>query len=101
MAPIAAYADGINIKLAKCGGIREAVRMIHAARALGLQRHARLHDRVRARHRARGAQLASLADWVDLDGHLLIADQPFTRPRLRGRPRRAVRRRPGLGVAPA
>ncbi len=37
VAPIAAYADGIVIKLAKCGGIREALRMIHAARALGLQ----------------------------------------------------------------
>ena len=28
VAPIAAYADGINIKLSKCGGIREALRMI-------------------------------------------------------------------------
>ena len=37
VAPAAAYADGINIKLAKCGGLREAVRMIHAARALGLR----------------------------------------------------------------
>ena len=37
VAPIATYADGIVIKLAKCGGIREALRMIHAARALGLQ----------------------------------------------------------------
>src|SRR4051794_20280784 len=36
VAPIAAYADGIVIKLSKCGGIREALRMIHAARALGL-----------------------------------------------------------------
>ena len=36
VAPIAQYADGIVIKLSKCGGIREALRMIHAARALGL-----------------------------------------------------------------
>ena len=36
VAPIATYADGINIKISKCGGIREAVRMTHAARALGL-----------------------------------------------------------------
>ncbi len=37
VAPIAMYADGIVIKLAKCGGIREALRMIHAARALDLR----------------------------------------------------------------
>ena len=37
IAPIAQYADGIVIKLSKCGGIREALRMIHAARALGLK----------------------------------------------------------------
>ena len=77
VAPAAAYADGINVKLAKSGGMREAVRMIHAARALGLRRDARLHDRVPARRRARRA-IASLADWVDLDGHLLLADEPFT-----------------------
>ena len=34
VAPVAAYAEGINVKLAKSGGIREAVRMIHAARAV-------------------------------------------------------------------
>jgi L-alanine-DL-glutamate epimerase-like enolase superfamily enzyme len=37
VAPIATYADGVNVKLAKAGGLREAVRMIHAARALGLR----------------------------------------------------------------
>ena len=34
VAPVAGYADGINIKLAKAGGLREALRMVHAARAL-------------------------------------------------------------------
>jgi len=37
VARVAGYADGLNIKLAKSGGISEALRMIHAARALGLQ----------------------------------------------------------------
>ena len=37
VAAVAGYADGINVKLAKSGGLREAVRMIHAARALGLR----------------------------------------------------------------
>ena len=36
VADVATYADGVNLKLAKTGGIREAVRMVHAARALGL-----------------------------------------------------------------
>ena len=36
VAAVAGYADGINVKLAKSGGLREAVRMVHAARALGL-----------------------------------------------------------------
>ena len=36
VATVAGYADAINIKLAKAGGVREAVRMVHAARALGL-----------------------------------------------------------------
>ena len=39
-------AHGINVKLAKSGGIREAVRMVHAARALESRLHARLHDRI-------------------------------------------------------
>src|SRR5207237_8864125 len=37
VARVAGYADGINIKIAKAAGIREALRMVHAARALGLQ----------------------------------------------------------------
>ena len=69
---IAAYADGINIKLAKCGGIREALRMIHAARALGLQ--VMLGCMIESELGiAQAAQLASLADHIDLDGHLLIS----------------------------
>ena len=77
VAPAAAYADGVNVKLAKSGGVREALRMIHAARALGL--HVMLGCMVESQLGvAPAAALASLADWVDLDGHLLLADQPFT-----------------------
>ena len=50
VARIAAYADGIVIKLSKCGGIREAVRMT-MRRGRWAEGHARLHDRVRARDR--------------------------------------------------
>ena len=99
VAPAAAYADGINVKLAKSGGVREAVRMIHAARALGL--HVMIGCMVESQLGvAPAAALASLADWVDLDGHLLLADQPVTGLRFEdGRVLPSAE--PGLGVAPA
>jgi L-Ala-D/L-Glu epimerase len=99
VAPAAAYADGINVKLAKSGGVREAVRMIHAARALGL--HVMIGCMVESQLGvAPAVALASLADWVDLDGHLLLADQPFTGLRLEDG-RVLPSGEPGLGVAPA
>jgi L-alanine-DL-glutamate epimerase-like enolase superfamily enzyme len=77
VAGCASYADGINVKLAKCGGLREAIRMVHAARALGLR--AMLGCMIESELGiAPAAQIASLFDWVDLDGHLLLADRPFT-----------------------
>jgi L-alanine-DL-glutamate epimerase-like enolase superfamily enzyme len=77
VARVAGYADGINIKLAKSGGIREALRMIHAARALGLQ--VMLGCMIESELGiAAAAQIASLVDYVDLDGHLLISGSPFT-----------------------
>jgi L-alanine-DL-glutamate epimerase-like enolase superfamily enzyme len=76
VAKVAGYADGINVKLAKSGGLREAVRMVHAARALGLR--VMLGCMIESQLGvAPAAQIASLADWVDLDGHLLLADEPY------------------------
>jgi L-alanine-DL-glutamate epimerase-like enolase superfamily enzyme len=81
VAPCAEYADAINVKLAKCGGLREAVRMVHAARALGLR--TMLGCMIESELGiAPAAQIASLFDWVDLDGHLLLADRPFVGLRL-------------------
>jgi L-Ala-D/L-Glu epimerase len=69
-------AHGINIKLAKSGGIREAVRMAHAARALGLG--VMLGCMVESGLGiAPGAHIASLMDHVDLDGNLLLAHDPW------------------------
>ncbi len=69
-------AHGINIKLAKSGGIREALRMTHAARALGLG--VMLGCMVESGLGiAAACQLASLCDHVDLDGNLLLADDPW------------------------
>jgi L-Ala-D/L-Glu epimerase len=69
-------AHGINIKLAKSGGIREAVRMVHAARALGLG--VMLGCMVESGLGiAAGASIASLCDHVDLDGNLLLREDPW------------------------
>jgi L-alanine-DL-glutamate epimerase-like enolase superfamily enzyme len=69
-------AHGINIKLAKSGGVREAIRMVHAARALGLQ--VMLGCMVESGLGiAAGASIASLFDHVDLDGNLLLREDPW------------------------
>ncbi|HLY86952.1 MAG TPA: dipeptide epimerase [Gaiellaceae bacterium] len=71
-----ARAHGINIKLAKSGGIHEAVRMAHAARALGLG--CMIGCMVESGLGiSAGAQIASLFDHVDLDGNLLLGHDPW------------------------
>ncbi len=76
VAGCAQMAHGINIKLAKSGGIREAIRMAHAARALGLgvMLGCMLESGLGI---AAGASVASLCDHVDLDGNILIAEDPW------------------------
>jgi L-alanine-DL-glutamate epimerase-like enolase superfamily enzyme len=76
VAACAERAHGINIKLAKSGGIREAVRMAHAAKALGLG--VMLGCMVESGLGiSAAAQIASLCNHVDLDGNLLIAEDPW------------------------
>jgi L-alanine-DL-glutamate epimerase-like enolase superfamily enzyme len=76
VATCAERAHGINVKLAKSGGIREAMRMVHAARALGLG--CMLGCMVESGlGTSAGAQVASLFDHVDLDGNLLLAHDPW------------------------
>lgn len=76
VAACAEIAHGINVKLAKSGGIREAVRMAHAGRALGLG--LMLGCMVESGLGiSAGAQVASLFDHVDLDGNLLLAEDPW------------------------
>jgi L-Ala-D/L-Glu epimerase len=90
--------DGINIKLVKCGGMREAVRMIHAARALGMQimLGCMIESSVLA---TAAAHLTPLCDHADLDGPLLVDDDPFAGVRFEGG-RLRLPDAPGLGVAP-
>ncbi len=95
--PLAGCVDGINIKLSKCGGIRQALRMIHLARACGLK--VMLGCMIESSAGiAQAAQLAPLVDWVDLDGHLLIRNDPFEG--IGGAAGRlTLTNRPGLGVS--
>jgi L-Ala-D/L-Glu epimerase len=75
----AEIAHGITIKLAKSGGIREAIRMAHAARALGLG--VMLGCMVESGLGiAAGCCVAPLCDHVDLDGNLLLHDDPRPGP---------------------
>ena len=76
VADLAGVFDGINIKLMKCGGPTEAVRMIQMAKAMGLKLMlgCMIESTVGI---AAAAHLSPLADTVDLDGHLLIKDDPF------------------------
>jgi L-alanine-DL-glutamate epimerase-like enolase superfamily enzyme len=99
VAVCAPRAHGVNLKLAKSGGIREAVKMAHAARALGLG--VMLGCMVESGLGiAAGAQIASLCDHVDLDGNLLLADDPWPGVELVDGVQRPSDR-PGLGVAQA
>jgi L-alanine-DL-glutamate epimerase-like enolase superfamily enzyme len=69
-------AHGLTVKLAKAGGIREAVRLAHAGRALGLGLMLGCMNESGLAVAA-GAQVASLFDHVDLDGNLLLAEDPW------------------------
>ncbi|MFN3690222.1 MAG: enolase C-terminal domain-like protein, partial [Fimbriimonadales bacterium] len=87
---------GINIKLMKCGGLSEAIRMVHTARALGLQVMYGCYSDSSLSISA-AAQIAPLADHLDLDSHLNLIDDPFVGAELvagRVLPNDA----PGLGV---
>jgi L-alanine-DL-glutamate epimerase-like enolase superfamily enzyme len=90
--------DGINIKLSKCGSLREAIRMVHCARAHGLSVMigCMLESTLGV---AAAVQLAPLADWVDLDGAELVAEDPFEGPGLLPDGTLRFNAEPGLGVS--
>jgi len=73
---LAGVADGINIKLAKCGSLREAMRMIATARAHGMLVMVGCMIESSLGITA-AAQLAPLLDAADLDGAALTANDPF------------------------
>jgi len=90
---------GVNVKLVKTGGVTRGKEALAAARAQGLQ--TMLGCMIESELGiAQGAQIASLIDFVDLDGHLLIADGPFRGLGLEDGEVR-VSAEPGLGVESA
>ncbi len=96
---LAPFVDGVNIKLMKTGGIAGALAAIHTARSCGLQVMLGCMIETSLGVTA-AAHLAPLADWIDIDGPLLIANDPFEGVCFDG----AVPRLPdgpGLGVRPA
>lgn len=76
VAKLAGKVDGINIKLAKCGSLREALRMIHAARAHGMMVMVGCMIESSLAITA-AAHVTPLVDIVDLDGAALLAEDPF------------------------
>ena len=89
--------DGVVVKLAKCGGIGPALRMIRRARALGMK--VMLGCMVESSLGvAAAAMVASEVDWLDLDGNLLLADDPFGGIELGDDCRWRLSTEPGLGV---
>ncbi len=88
---------GVNVKLAKCGGIGPAKRMLERARELGFRTFLGCMEETSVGI-AGSAVVASLADWVDLDGCLLLADDPFEGLELGSDHRWILPRRPGLGL---
>ena len=88
--------DGINIKLMKCGGIREAVKMIKAARTfdLDIMIGIMLESSVGA---AAAANVAALADYADVDSNILISNDPF-RGMVNNLGKITLSDKPGLGL---
>lgn len=98
-ARLAGLVDGVNLKLMKAGGVREGLRLIHTARAHGLRVMIGCMSESSLGISA-AAALGAFADFLDLDSHLNLAQDPFHG--LRWEEGRVVPSlAPGLGVAPA
>ncbi len=93
---VADCVDGINIKLMKCGGILQALKMIHVARAYNLRIMLGCMIESSLAITA-AAHLTPLVDYADLDGHLLIDDDAYEGVKVENG-KLILPERPGLGV---
>lgn len=98
---VADRVDVVNLKLMKCGGLAEAHRLVHAARAHGLEVMLGCMVETNAAIAA-AAHLAPLLDYADLDGSLLLAEDPYEGvPMPEGHIDLAAVERPGTGARKA
>jgi L-alanine-DL-glutamate epimerase-like enolase superfamily enzyme len=96
---LAGAVDGINLKLAKCGSLREAVRIVHTARSFGMIVMAGCMIESSLGISA-VAQLAPLLDHADFDGAALLAEDPYRGAAIHNG-RITLPSGPGLGVEPS
>ena len=75
VARLADYVDGVNLKLMKCGGVTEALRITATARAHGLKTMIGCMGESSVAIAA-GASLGALFDYIDLDSHLNLLEDP-------------------------
>jgi len=91
--------DGVNVKLDKSGGMLEAYRMIQIAKALGMKTMLGCMVSSSVSVTA-AAHLSPLVDYADLDGNLLISNDPFHGVRVE-KGKLVLPSKPGLGLTPA
>jgi L-Ala-D/L-Glu epimerase len=93
------YFDGVNVKLDKSGGMLEAYRMLSIAKSLGMKTMlgCMISSSVTV---TAAAHLSPLVDYADLDGNLLIANDPYRGVKVEGG-KLILPRRAGLGLTPA
>jgi L-alanine-DL-glutamate epimerase-like enolase superfamily enzyme len=97
--PLIDRCSGIDIKLTKCGGMTEAIRLISAARAVGMSVMIGCEVETSLAISA-AATLTCLADYADLDLHLWLEDDPFRGVELQDG-RFVLSARPGIGAEAA
>jgi len=88
--------SGINIKLMKCSGMREAHKMLTLARALDMKVMIGCMTETSCAVTA-AAQLSPMTDWADLDGNLLISNDPYDGVKVVGGKIRLINK-PGIGI---
>ncbi|MCC6589640.1 MAG: dipeptide epimerase [Bryobacterales bacterium] len=93
---LAPYFDGVNVKIDKCGGLLPALRMIEMARSLKMKvmLGCMISSSVAV---TAAAHLSPLLDYADLDGNLLIRNDPFEGVTVE-KGKLMLPRRPGLGI---
>jgi L-alanine-DL-glutamate epimerase-like enolase superfamily enzyme len=97
--PLRGVFDGINIKLMKCTGLREAMSMIRTAKACGMKVMMGCMIETSIAITA-GAHLSPLLDYADLDGNILTTNDPYRGAVVR-HGRLVLPTGPGLGILPA